>query len=77
LNTANWVHHVPYLLPQGRMTWENPFEAKESDEPKDEEDEEEKEEENDAINVEPETGPAMLTAVNSDEGNIDLIDIIY
>jgi radial spoke head protein 4A len=24
---SNWVHHVPYILPQGRVTWENPIKS--------------------------------------------------
>ena len=69
LNTANWVHHVPYILPQGRITWENPFAGAkgEGDEEKEEE-EEEKEEEGENTTQEPETGPTILSPLNADEG---------
>jgi radial spoke head protein 4A len=62
LNVANWVHHTPYILPQGRVTFEAPKLIKE----KEEEEEEEEEPE-----VEPEQGPAPLTPIASDEGICD------
>lgn len=72
LNTSNWVHHVPYILPQGRVTWENPFASLKSAEEGEEEDDEEKEDgddDQDSQEKEPESGPALLSAINADEGN--------
>ncbi|KAJ3037548.1 Radial spoke head protein 4 A [Rhizophlyctis rosea] len=68
LSAANWVHHVPYVLPQGRVTWENPNpkERKEREEG-DEEEEEPEEEEEEGEAVEPETGPGLLRSVGEDE----------
>jgi radial spoke head protein 4A len=60
------VHHVPYILPQGRVSYEAPKELKDAENDEEEkEDEEEADEEN---GPEPETGPAVLNPVNSDEG---------
>ncbi|XP_072558436.1 radial spoke head protein 4 homolog A isoform X2 [Paramormyrops kingsleyae] len=57
---SNWVHHVQYILPQGRCTWINLAEK-----PEEEEDpEEEKEEEPDE--PEPEVGPPLLTPLSED-----------
>ncbi|KAJ3031980.1 UNVERIFIED_CONTAM: Radial spoke head protein 4 A [Siphonaria sp. JEL0065] len=73
---SNWVHHVPYILPQGRVTWENPFAslAKNSEDEEGGDDEEKEdgdgggeEEENPAETAEPETGPPLLTPLASDE----------
>ncbi|KAI9101096.1 radial spokehead-like protein-domain-containing protein [Phlyctochytrium arcticum] len=72
VDPSNWVHHIPYILPQGRVTWENPVAKRGGDGDEDEnenEDEEgseagEREEEPEA---EPETGPPVLAPVNSDE----------
>jgi radial spoke head protein 4/6 len=68
LNTSNWVHHTPYILPQGRATWEAPklIKEKELEEKEDEEDEQEEENQ-----PEPEVGPPPLNPVASDEGNIN------
>jgi radial spoke head protein 4A len=67
LLTSNWVHHVPYILPQGRVNWENPFVSKRDNEDEEAEEDEEKEEEEEA-RIEPETGPAILSAINVDDG---------
>ncbi|KAJ3019554.1 Radial spoke head protein 4 A, partial [Thoreauomyces humboldtii] len=40
VDPANWVHHVPYVLPQGRVTWENPTPPKANDEDGEDGDEE-------------------------------------
>ncbi|KAJ3286941.1 Radial spoke head protein 4 A [Rhizoclosmatium sp. JEL0117] len=73
---SNWVHHVPYILPQGRVTWENPYASlsKGGEDGEDEGDDEEKEEgeggeeeEDPAATAEPETGPPLLTPLASDE----------
>ncbi|KAJ3060048.1 Radial spoke head protein 4 A [Podochytrium sp. JEL0797] len=78
LLTSNWVHHVPYILPQGRVTWENPYAslAKPDDEesPDDDEDgekEEGDEEEDPAATAEPESGPPLLTPLASDEDALE------
>jgi radial spoke head protein 4A len=57
LNPEQWVHHTPYLLPQGRTEWINPF-------PKDED----KDDEEDGVEAEPETGPEPLTSIGMDDG---------
>ncbi|KAI8925429.1 radial spokehead-like protein [Entophlyctis helioformis] len=74
LNLANWVHHVPYILPQGRVTWENPVARAENAEGGDDEDREEEEasEENAADNIEPESGPAPLSVITADDEHGDL-----
>ncbi|KND01845.1 uncharacterized protein SPPG_03635 [Spizellomyces punctatus DAOM BR117] len=72
IDPANWVHHVPYILPQGRVTWENPLGQKGEEEANEDEDEEEGsdagEGEEERENVEPETGPGILSPLSSDEG---------
>lgn len=78
LNLSNWVHHVPYVLPQGRVMWENPWATAKSDEDKnDDGDDDEKEEDdetgetaNGSERAEPETGPAVLSPISSDEGKV-------
>ncbi|XP_048840642.1 radial spoke head protein 6 homolog A [Brienomyrus brachyistius] len=57
---SNWVHHIQYILPQGRCTWINLAEKPEEEE----EPEEEKEEEPDE--PEPEVGPPLLTPLSED-----------
>ncbi|ORX48989.1 hypothetical protein BCR36DRAFT_371054 [Piromyces finnis] len=73
LDLSNWVHHVPYILPQGRTLWENPF-GSEEDEENDEEnsEEEDNDEENEAEKVEPETGPQLLSPISQDDENDDI-----
>ena len=75
VSPANWVHHVPYILPQGRMTWENPFAKRgaEDGEERDEEEEEKTDEEANEPEPEPESGPAILGPLNNDEGRFLLI----
>ncbi|XP_006984390.2 radial spoke head protein 4 homolog A isoform X1 [Peromyscus maniculatus bairdii] len=58
---SNWVHHVQYILPQGRCTWFNPIQKNEEEE---EEEDEEKGEEPDYI--EQEVGPPLLTPISED-----------
>ena len=60
---ANWVHHVQYILPQGRCTWWNPFEKADDAEAEDDEDDEGDQ----ADEPEPETGPPLLTPLSEDE----------
>jgi radial spoke head protein 4/6 len=69
-NTANWAHHVPYILPQGRVTWENPALLNKGGEKEGDDEEREEEDAEDAAaeNVEPESGPAPLSVITSDEG---------
>ncbi|XP_063719619.1 radial spoke head protein 4 homolog A-like [Symsagittifera roscoffensis] len=62
-SNANWVHHVQYLLPQGRCTWFNPAAQRGEEEMDEEEDEEEREEPDEP---EPESGPALLTPISED-----------
>ena len=69
MNLTNWVHHVPYILPQGKVGWENPTARVESAEGDDEQrDDEDAGDEGGDETVEPETGPALLTAISGDEG---------
>ncbi|XP_028628441.1 radial spoke head protein 4 homolog A [Grammomys surdaster] len=58
---SNWVHHVQYILPQGRCNWFNPTQK---DEEEEEEEDEEKGEEPDYI--EQEVGPPLLTPISED-----------
>ncbi|KAJ8331197.1 hypothetical protein O5D80_000761 [Batrachochytrium dendrobatidis] len=68
MNLTNWVHHVPYILPQGKVGWENPTARVESAEGDDEQrDDEDAGDEGGDETVEPETGPALLTAISGDE----------
>ncbi|KAJ3101498.1 Radial spoke head protein 4 A [Phlyctochytrium planicorne] len=79
LNPSNWVHHVPYILPQGRTTWENPSagakqeEGGEEGEENEEENEEGEEGGEENAEVEPETGPPILSSLASDEDISDTI----
>ncbi|KAL3319453.1 Radial spoke head protein 4 A [Cichlidogyrus casuarinus] len=59
----NWVHHVPYILPQGRCSWYNPN-RKGDDEY--EEMDEEGEEGAFAQIAEPQRGPPILTHLSDD-----------
>ena len=69
---ANWVHHVQYILPQGRTVWENPNPKKEEEEGDGEGEEEEEEDEKNGgeveVEVEPENGPGILSPITADEG---------
>ncbi|GAB1295096.1 Radial spoke head protein 4 homolog A [Apodemus speciosus] len=58
---SNWVHHVQYILPQGRCNWFNPIQK---DEEEEEEEDEDKGEEPDYI--EQEVGPPLLTPISED-----------
>lgn len=60
---ANWVHHVQYVLPQGRCTWFNPSQKREEEELEEEEEDEEREEPDEP---EPEQGPPLLTPLSED-----------
>nr|KAJ3420715.1 Radial spoke head protein 4 A [Polyrhizophydium stewartii] len=74
LNLANWVHHMPYILPQGRVTWENPAARGENADGGDDEDRDDDEgsESNGAEAVEPETGPTLLSVISADEDHGDI-----
>merc|ERR1712141_376511 len=52
-----WVHHTPYILPQGRCSWFNPSQPEEDEDEEDDEDEEREEPDE----PEPESGPPLLT----------------
>ncbi|XP_076165791.1 radial spoke head protein 4a [Ptiloglossa arizonensis] len=62
---ANWCHHVPYILKQGRTVWWNPVKEDEEEEVGEEEealgDEEEKKN-----NDQREVGPPLLTPLSED-----------
>ncbi|CAF0802483.1 unnamed protein product [Didymodactylos carnosus] len=59
-----WVHHVQHILPQGRTKWWNPKQDSEKEEENEEEEEEMKAE--GAEEIEPESGPPLLTPVGAD-----------
>ncbi|KAJ3338512.1 Radial spoke head protein 4 A [Gonapodya sp. JEL0774] len=72
---SSWVHHVPYILPQGRVNWEAPPKtpSKETTEGKDGEEEGEEDEGGSEGGDDgsggaqgKESGPAVLTAVAED-----------
>ncbi|CAF4657953.1 unnamed protein product, partial [Rotaria socialis] len=58
-----WVHHVQYILPQGRTKWWNPGENVDKEEEENEEEEEMKAE---TEEIEPEQGPPLLTPIGAD-----------
>ncbi|KAJ3101101.1 Radial spoke head protein 4 A [Phlyctochytrium bullatum] len=86
LSPSNWVHHVPYVLPQGRTTWENPPTiggsgnggGRGDDEDGDGDDGDGSGGEDDDgsgggeadAEVEPETGPAILSSLAADEDGV-------
>ena len=59
-----WVHHVQHILPQGRCSWYDPFQKPEDDFEDEDLDEDEEEKLDD---VQPETGPTLLSPVAEDE----------
>jgi radial spoke head protein 4/6 len=67
LNLENWVHHIPYILPQGRVVWQNPYPKPEGADEQDEENENGEEKEEWPV-AEPEAGPELLTSIAQDEG---------
>ena len=69
---ANWSHHIPYLLPQGRTVWWNPVQKAddEFEEAEEEEDDEEKEQPDEP---EPEDGPPILTSAAEDASELNEI----
>jgi radial spoke head protein 4A len=72
LQTENWVHHVPYILPQGRVVWVDTtpkVEKKEEDGEEEKENEDKEEEEN---SVEAEVGPPILSPISEDRGIEDI-----
>lgn len=64
LNLDNWVHHVPFVLPQGRVVWQNPYPKQEN---QNEEEDDDNEIKADEIVAEPETGPDLLGSLSNDE----------
>lgn len=60
---TNWVHHIQYILPQGRCSWFNPNQKKDEEEEEEEEEDEEREEPDEP---EPEVGPPLLTPLSED-----------
>lgn len=63
LELSNWSHHTSYILPQGRTTWYNPVQKADDEFEDGEEGDEEKEQPEE---LEPETGPQLLTSVAED-----------
>ncbi|KAJ3415351.1 Radial spoke head protein 4 A [Chytridiales sp. JEL 0842] len=80
---SNWVHHVPYILPQGRVTWENPYKTvtgsnSSSDGTEGESEEDggsdagsDSEDSSGSEAVEPESGPPILSLLSSDAESAD------
>jgi len=71
LDLTNWVHHVPYVLPQGRTTWLNPYGSEDAEEEKNEDDQEEEQaEESEEVleGKEPEETKPALAPLADDEG---------
>jgi radial spoke head protein 4A len=76
LTLENWVHQIPFILPQGRVSWISPEKVKEeSDNPDEENPDEENPDEDDSGDatggdsnheIEPESGPALLTSLTED-----------
>ncbi|BHF70777.1 Radial spoke head protein 4 A [Sparganum proliferum] len=62
-SVTNWVHHAPYLLPQGRTKWINVIQKDESDS----EDSEASSKTEEIDLPEPETGPPLLTPIAEDQ----------
>ena len=71
LHLDSWVHHIPYILPQGRTTYtkarklDAKDQAAESEAAKDDEEKKEEEEGDEDPNVE--TGPPLLAPVSEDK----------
>jgi len=63
-NLGNWVHHAPYILPQGRVVYEAPKLIKEQRLGEEDEGDDEQEEESTA---EPERGPQTLSSISADQ----------
>ncbi|RKO97157.1 hypothetical protein CXG81DRAFT_11583 [Caulochytrium protostelioides] len=64
-----WVHHIPYILPQGRVTWANPAgdeAAAQRDDASGAEDREDEDEEGADGQNDPEQGPPILSPVTAD-----------
>ncbi|KAK9876746.1 hypothetical protein WA026_014984 [Henosepilachna vigintioctopunctata] len=63
-----WVHHVQYILPQGRTSWWSPIPAPEEPDEAEAEDlaEEDEDEKPKMAGPEPETGPPLLTPLSED-----------
>ena len=59
-----WCHHFQHILPQGRCKWVNT--AIKPKRAGDDEDEDEEEEEEDDEEVQPETGPSLLSSIMQD-----------
>lgn len=65
LDPSKWVHHIQYILPQGRCKWFNSVQRDNNIE-EDEEDDEEEEEREIADEPVPEAGPMLLTPLSED-----------
>lgn len=79
LKIDNWVHHVPYLLPQGRavfMPAVTPFDSSASSENNEfDEDKEDGRDENGASKEESENGPPLLSNLGDDSGSVCFVSI--
>lgn len=65
---VGWVHHVQYILPQGRCNWWNPQEARRGSRAGDDDDDDDGEEAGgaDEEGAEPERGPPLLSPISED-----------
>ncbi|VDP76373.1 unnamed protein product [Echinostoma caproni] len=63
-----WVHHIPYILPQGRVTWWNPSRTsgEEMEDVMEDEDEDEGGDQSKPPPPRPERGPPILSKIASD-----------
>ncbi|KAI6659246.1 hypothetical protein LOD99_14919 [Oopsacas minuta] len=61
---SRWVHHVQFILPQGRCVWFNPLEK--PDDQFDDEDEDDDDKDG-ADEPQPEEGPPLLTPLSEDK----------
>jgi radial spoke head protein 4A len=74
INLNSWVHHVPYILPQGRTTWVNPVrkENESNDDDDDASNDDDASRNDDANEPSPETGPSILTPLARDEDHNEM-----
>jgi radial spoke head protein 4A len=84
LNPSSWVHHVPYILPQGRVTWENPTPKKggrgedgdgdggdgDDDDAGNDDDQDDSDKDPTDAPLEPESGPAILSPLSNDDDDV-------
>ncbi|KAA3680749.1 radial spoke head protein 4A [Paragonimus westermani] len=65
-NVENWVHHMSYILPQGRVVWWNPTQNVDEELDEFNVDEDGENEQADKVAAQPERGPPILTKISTD-----------